>query len=580
MFRIRRIYDDILDIDRKQISEVLRILREQFHLLSEKDVAAIPDMLRNPLAHRFRAILFVADDLRQEVKGFALMLHAPNLRFCYLDYISASPTQMNRGVGGALYQRVREEALALEVIGIFFECLPDDPRLCRDPKVLKQNIARLRFYERYGARPIMGTAYETPLKPEHDNPPYLVFDDLSRGGPLPRHTARSIVRAILESKYGKACPPGYINMVVASFQDDPVRLREPLYTKNEQPIPVRQAVPPDRKIHLVVNESHFIHHVKEKGYAQSPVRIKTILLQIESTGLFQRIKSKRFSEKHILDVHDRRFVSYVQRVCADLEPGESVYPYVFPIRNAARPPKDLAVRAGYYCLDTFTPLNKNAYLAARGAVDCALSTALSLLQGKRLAYALVRPPGHHAERKAYGGFCYFNSAAIAAHYLSRWGRVAVVDLDYHHGNGTQDIFYERNDVLTVSLHGHPRFAYPYFSGYREETGSGPGKGYNINCPLPETLSGPDYLNVLGQALRQVRLFRPSFLVIPLGLDTSRGDPTGSWTLAARDFESMGRMMGSLRLPTLVIQEGGYNHRNLGRNARHFFDGLYQSAYAG
>jgi GNAT superfamily N-acetyltransferase len=165
MFRIRRIYDDILDIDRKQISEVLRILREQFHLLSEKDVAAIPDMLRNPLAHRFRAILFVADDLRQEVKGFALMLHAPNLRFCYLDYISASPTQMNRGVGGALYQRVREEALALEVIGIFFECLPDDPRLCRDPKVLKQNIARLRFYERYGARPIMGTAYETPLEP-------------------------------------------------------------------------------------------------------------------------------------------------------------------------------------------------------------------------------------------------------------------------------------------------------------------------------------------------------------------------------------------------------------------------------
>jgi acetoin utilization deacetylase AcuC-like enzyme len=149
-----------------------------------------------------------------------------------------------------------------------------------------------------------------------------------------------------------------------------------------------------------------------------------------------------------------------------LEEGLSVYPYVFPIRNAARPPEVLAVRAGYYCIDTFTPLNRNAYLAACRGIDCTLTAAHSLLEGFHLAYALVRPPGHHAERRSFGGFCYFNNAAAAAQYLSRFGRIAILDIDYHHGNGQQQIFYGRSDVLTVSIHGHPRFAYPISAGSR------------------------------------------------------------------------------------------------------------------
>ena len=245
----------------------------------------------------------------------------------------------------------------------------------------------------------------------------------------------------------------------------------------------------------------------------------------------------------------------------------------------ARPPKDLALRAGYYCIDTFTPLNRNAYLAAKRAVDCALTAAKRLLEGHRLAYALVRPPGHHAERRSFGGFCYFNSAAIAAQYLARHTKVAILDLDYHHGNGQQDIFYERADVLTISIHGHPRLAYPHFSGFASEKGAGAGQGYNLNLPLPENVDGRRYQETLTKARERIIKFRPGFLVIALGLDTAKEDPTGTWSLEGSDFEAMGRAIGSLRLPTLVVQEGGYDTRVLGINARKFFEGLWSGTYS-
>ena len=200
--------------------------------------------------------------------------------------------------------------------------------------------------------------------------------------------------------------------------------------------------------------------------------------------------------------------------------------------------------------------------------------------GGRLAYALVRPPGHHAERATFGGFCYFNSAAVAAHHLSFSGRVAVLDIDYHHGNGTQDIFYDRGDVLTVSLHGHPRFAYPYFSGYEDERGAGPGTGFNLNVPLPESLDGAEYRKALQPVLGRIEKFAPAFLVVSLGLDVARGDPTGSWSLTARDIAENGALIGRLGLPTLVVQEGGYRTRTLGVNARNFFQGLHRGGRHG
>jgi acetoin utilization deacetylase AcuC-like enzyme len=152
----------------------------------------------------------------------------------------------------------------------------------------------------------------------------------------------------------------------------------------------------------------------------------------------------------------------------------------------------------------------------------------------------------------------------------------MLDVDYHHGNGQQDIFYHRADVLTVSIHGNPDFAYPYFTGFADERGNGEGEGFNVNIPLPEQQDGPQYRKALERALKRIVAFRPTILVVPLGLDPAKGDPTGSWHLVAADFEANGRMIGALHLPTLIVQEGGYRTRTLGVNARHFFRGLFQS----
>ena len=578
MFRIRCVYDDATPADKEAISQVQQILQAQFPGLAKRDIAKLPKQLRNPFKYRFRSILFVAEVARGRVQGFALLLHEPVLKFCYLDYISTAKRRTGGGIGSALYERVREEALSLNTIGLFFECLPDTPRLSPNKVIRKQNASRLRFYERYGARPIINTAYETPLKPGDDNTPYLVYDDLGQGQDLPRDKAREIVRAILERKYGRVCPANYIEMVVESFKDDPVRLRQPKYIK-KAPLPTRGHIPLDKRIVLVINDRHLIHHIEELGYVESPVRIDAILEELDKTELFNKIAPRRFSERYIRAVHDEQYVDYFNKVCANLKPGQSIYPYVFPVRNMARPPKELPVRAGYYCIDTFTPINRNAYLAARRAVDCALTAARQILGGYRLAYALVRPPGHHAERRSFGGFCYFNSAAVAAEYLSAYGKTAVLDIDYHHGNGSQVIFYERSDVLTISIHGHPSFAYPYFSGFADEKGEGTGRGYNINIPLPEKLDGDGYRKALADALKRLGRFLPRFLVVSLGLDTAKEDPTGSWSLEARDFEAIGKMIGSLHLPTLVVQEGGYDTRVLGINARHFFSGLWPGYYS-
>jgi hypothetical protein len=185
MFRIRRIYDDSLPIDKDQIQQSLSILRAQFPLVKEEEIQKIPELLRKPDRRHFLAMLFVADDIRtKRVQGFALILRDVELNYFFLDYISAMKGMTGRGTGGALYERVRAEASQANAIGVFFECLPDDPALSHNPAILKESIARLKFYEAFGARPIAGTAYETPVKPGTDNPPYLVFDDLGGNAKL------------------------------------------------------------------------------------------------------------------------------------------------------------------------------------------------------------------------------------------------------------------------------------------------------------------------------------------------------------------------------------------------------------
>ncbi|MGE3481995.1 MAG: histone deacetylase family protein [Gammaproteobacteria bacterium] len=575
MFRIRTIYDNTSPLNRTAIEQVVAIMRRQFPQITADELDNLPARLRDPLRYRFRTILFVAEDAELRVKGFAQLLHFPDLRFCHLEYISAAPGRTGGGIGGVLYERVREEAASLNVVGLFFECFPDEAGLCRDPKILKQNIARMRFYERFGARPILGTAYEQQLEPGHDNSPFLMFDDLGSGHVLKRDETRGIVAAILARKYSDQSPPEEISRIVQSIRDDPVRLREPRYGRRAASAVVAATPSGDKLIALIVNRGHDIHHVRDRGYVEAPVRIGAILKEIDRTGIFTHLSAQKHSERNVRAVHADDYVDYLRRACASLPPGKSIYPAVFPIRNISRQPRDLPMRAGYYCIDTFTPLNQNAYLAARGAVDCALTGAGALMDGYRLAYALVRPPGHHAERRAFGGFCYFNSAAVAAHYLSRFGRVAVLDIDFHHGNGTQDIFYRRADVLTVSIHGHPNYAYPYFSGFDDERGEGEGEGFNINYPLPERVAVDRYRRTLARALKQIGRFSPGYLVLSLGLDTAKGDPTGSWDLKAEDFHRNGHMIGELGIPTLIVQEGGYLTRTLGVNARNFLQGMWE-----
>ena len=578
MFRIRRIYDPNLPRNKVAISRVQQILKDQFDFIHPREIEKLPGLLANPFKYQFRPILFVADNFKNEISGFALLLHAPSLGFCYLDYISTAKHLTGRGVGGALYERVREEALMLNSSGLFLECLPDDPVLCKDSLILKQNKNRLRFYERYGARPIINTKYEMPINSEDDNPPYLVVDTLGRKTDLNGEEMRIIVKAILERKYSDILKEGYINTVVNSITDDPVRLRPFKYVSNPKLESVNPSLPADKLISLVYNSQHVIHHVKERGYVEAPVRVETILSALIKIGLFNIIQERHFGDNHILAVHDRGFVKYLKKVCSMIGEKESVYPYVFPIRNNARPPKDLQMRAGYYCIDTFTPLNKNAYLAARHAVDCALTAAQSILDGSLLAYALIRPPGHHAEKNVFGGFCYFNSAAIAANFLSKQGKVAMLDIDYHHGNGQQNIFYQRSDVLTVSIHGHPRFAYPYFSGFAEERGEEGGLGFNINFPLAENLPSSKYIETLEQAIHRIKKYSPEFLVVALGFDTALGDPTGTWSLKADDFTQIGHIIGELPYSTLFVQEGGYLTRSLGRNSRSFFKGVWDGSF--
>ncbi|HVS65975.1 MAG TPA: histone deacetylase family protein [Thermoanaerobaculia bacterium] len=580
MFRIRRVHDDLLPANRRAIEAAKSILRAQLPGFAEEDVEALGERLRNPFMVRFHAWLLVAEDSRDRVRGFALILHDPDLQFAFLDAIASERGATGGGIGGGLYQRVREEAAASGCRAVFFECSPDSiPDALAEQGVelpaeeLRQNRRRLRFYEAFGARPIEGTEFEASFDPSSPEPmPHLMVDPL--GGPPPgRRFTRQAVRAILERRYGGRCPPGYVERVVASFRDDPVRVRAPARRTEESAavtVGRRETMP------LVVNDKHEIHHVRDRGYVESPVRISRILERLEPSGLFERIAPRQRSVRHIEAVHESQLVRYLERASREMEEGRSLYPYVFPVRNPDRLPRERSVLAGYYCIDTFTPIHRNSYRAAKRAVDCTLTAADEVLGGRAAAYSLVRPPGHHAERRSFGGFCYFNNAGVAAHYLSAHGRVAILDIDYHHGNGQQDLFWRRGDVLTVSIHGHPRFAYPYFAGFAEETGEGEGANANLNLPLPESVGGPQYRRALDKALAAVADFRPVVLVVALGLDTAKGDPTGTWSLLTADFERNGQRIGELDLPTLVVQEGGYRTRTLGANALAFFRGLAEA----
>ena len=571
MISIRRVYSGALARDADKIRQVQNIFRSNFEEVSSY-ADKIPDMLDKPFTFGYRTILLASQTADRRVTGFSMILHFPEINSSLLDFIAIRPEIKGGGLGSALYEASRDMLQRLGSRGLYLEALPDDPTVVKDPALLKENRRRLKFYEYYGVYPITGTAYETPIG---DGPaPYLLFDSLGRVRPLGRRECRAAVRLILQRKYGHIVTQDYIDMVVRSIRDDPVRLREPRYNRIETAQPaVSSNERLQREMALISSSLHRIHHVRERGYVERPARVEILEQVLSETGLFDGIHPRSHGGRLLREVHDPDFVSYLKTVCEKLAPSRPVYPYVFPVRHPERKPKELAVRAGYYCIDTFTPLDQNAYRAARAAVDVSLSGAQELLDGRPVAYSLCRPPGHHAGRRVFGGFCYFNNAAVAAQALSGEGKVVVLDIDFHHGNGTQDIFWARADVLTVSIHGHPNYAYPYFSGFTDEIGEGFGRGCNRNFPLPENAGEESYLSTLDRALDVTARFKPTFVIISLGYDTMTGDPTGSFALSTRTLQTIGTRLASLHRPLLIVQEGGYSLRNLRRGSTAFFRGI-------
>ena len=328
--------------------------------------------------------------------------------------------------------------------------------------------------------------------------------------------------------------------------------------------------------HLDHAPEHEVQHGETVFTYEIPDRIEGIRRALVEDGTFELAETVDHGIDPILEVHDHRMVRFLEGAWSAWEeqkPGSD--PLVDTVLHArlregmGEPPepKGIGAALGYWSFDSSTPLSRGFYGAARGAADVALTTADLVRDGERIAYGLCRPPGHHAAHAMFGGYCFFNNAAIAAQYLGAGtgDRVAILDVDYHHGNGTQQIFYRRADVFFASLHGDPNFAYPYFTGFREERGAGAGEGTTLNRPLPPGCDMSRFGAALEEALDAVTEFSPSIVVVSLGLDTYAFDPIADFTLTTKDLAEMGRHVGQLDAPLVVLQEGGYHVADLGTN---------------
>lgn len=288
----------------------------------------------------------------------------------------------------------------------------------------------------------------------------------------------------------------------------------------------------------------------------------------------------------VAQIHSPRYLAFLQSAWnqwlaldatnATQQPFPSVWP-VRSLRSDAEPDNFIA-KLGLYSMDNGTPLAAGTWQAAVAGTDAAASAVQALTQGARAAFCATRPPGHHAGFDFMGGYCFLNNAAVAAQALRNAGhsRVAILDVDYHHGNGTQSIFYERSDVLFVSLHGDPLTEFPFYLGHADETGAGPGAGFNLNLPLAAGCSTAQWFDALEIGCQRVAAYQPEALVISLGLDTFAGDPISKFSLQSDDFSRLGERLAQLGLPTVFILEGGYAAQELGQNAVNVLEGFEQA----
>lgn len=312
-------------------------------------------------------------------------------------------------------------------------------------------------------------------------------------------------------------------------------------------------------------------------YLENPDRMDRILSALRKTGWAEIGDPRDFGRDPICAVHDKDYVdflasSWTEWLATEAENQQSspvdkstLLPATFALRRQPQKPTSLLGRAGYYMMDLSACIVEGTYTAALASANCALTAAEAVSNGERVAFALCRPPGHHAGKDYAGGYCFLNNAAIAANWLSRQGRVALLDVDYHCGNGTQDIFYDRADVLTISLHADPNHEYPYYAGYVDETGTGAGFGFHRNFPLEKGTDDARYLSALEEALVFLREFGPQYLVVSAGMDIYADDPLGKIRVSTEGIGEIGKRISALDMPTVIVMEGGYNNEALGKN---------------
>lgn len=282
-------------------------------------------------------------------------------------------------------------------------------------------------------------------------------------------------------------------------------------------------------------------------------------------------------------IHDPHYLDFLKSAWTEwvaLAPqnyARDVLPSVWPARgmHTNRPPANFAARIGMFAFDAGTPLTAGTWDAAWTGAACTVAAAKQILTGDQAAFALTRPPGHHAGGDFFGGYCFINNAAVAAQTLRDGGldRVAILDVDYHHGNGTQSLFYQRDDVLFASIHGDPATEYPFFLGYADETGDGEGLGFNLNIPLSRGADFSIWGQALQTALEAIADFDAAALVVSLGLDTYAGDPISGFQLTIEDYRVLGERLASCDLPTVFVLEGGYALDAIGENTANVLSGF-------
>ena len=330
----------------------------------------------------------------------------------------------------------------------------------------------------------------------------------------------------------------------------------------------------------IYGERHRLHHGRSelidgelKPCFEMPRRVDIVHERLRQVGLGEVIAPTRFGIDALSRVHSDAYLDFLQTAWQEwsaLGRTHDALPTIWPARGLRRDraPRSIDGKLGFYAMDAGAPITSGTWHAIEESAHVALTGAQCVSDGERAAFALCRPPGHHAGRDVMGGYCYLNNAAIAVeHWLAHGAkRVAILDVDYHHGNGTQSIFYERDDVLFASLHADPSIDYPYLLGYADETGRDAGEGFNFNYPLPWGTDWSGYSAALAQAGKQINRFAPDALVVSLGVDTFEGDPISQFRLTSADYPRIGAAIAQLGLATLFVMEGGYAVEEIGVNA--------------